>query len=215
MPFRPPPSLAKQASKLPRSRHAFSSASASLADGDAKASLFREPPLDPDTPSQDRRTSSIFSITRDIASQLSASEATRREERAASASRLASFGRAVDLEKQLPRRWQAGDVYAPHDLSPAEMSKWKRRVRPGQDAFDVLGVNALHEYKNFAMMSEYMTDMGRIRHRADTGLRAVNQRRVARAVRRAIGIGIMPSVHRHPEILEIQANRYGGRGRAV
>jgi small subunit ribosomal protein S18 len=50
-------------------------------------------------------------------------------------------------------------------------------------------------------MSEYMTPMGRIIHSKDTGLRPVNQRRIAKAIRRSIGMGMMPSVHRHPEIL--------------
>lgn len=36
---------------------------------------------------------------------------------------------------------------------------------------------------------------------SETGLRPVNQRRVAKAIRRAIGIGLMPSVHKHPELL--------------
>ena len=58
-------------------------------------------------------------------------------------------------------------------------------------------------WQNFSIMSEYMTSMGRIKHSAETGLRAVNQRRIAKAVRRAIGIGIMPSVHRHPQLLEL------------
>lgn len=54
-------------------------------------------------------------------------------------------------------------------------------------------------------MSEYMTSMGRIKHRRDTGLRPVNQRKIAKAIRRAIGVGLMPSVHRHPEILAAEA----------
>lgn len=55
------------------------------------------------------------------------------------------------------------------------------------------------------MMSEYMTSMGRIRHRKDTGLRAVNQRKIAKAIRRAVGMGLVPSVHQHPEVLEVEA----------
>jgi small subunit ribosomal protein S18 len=50
-------------------------------------------------------------------------------------------------------------------------------------------------------MSEYVTPVGRIKHRNTTGLRPVNQRKIAKAIRRAIGLGLMPSVHRHPEIL--------------
>jgi len=52
------------------------------------------------------------------------------------------------------------------------------------------------------VLSEFITPMGRIMHRKETGLRPVNQRRIAKAVRRAVGMGIMPSVHKHPELLQ-------------
>jgi small subunit ribosomal protein S18 len=52
------------------------------------------------------------------------------------------------------------------------------------------------------MMSEYMTEMGRIKHSSETGLRPKNQRKIAKAIRRAIGLGLMPSVHRHPLVLK-------------
>ncbi len=55
--------------------------------------------------------------------------------------------------------------------------------------------------KNFSMLSEYITSMGRIKHSSNTGLRNVNQRRIAKAIRRAIGMGLIPSVHLHPELL--------------
>ena len=55
------------------------------------------------------------------------------------------------------------------------------------------------------MMSEFMTSMGRIKHRRDTGLRAVNQQKIAKAIRRAVGMGLLPSVHEHPEVLEAKA----------
>ena len=51
-------------------------------------------------------------------------------------------------------------------------------------------------------MSEYMTEMGRIKHSRETGLRPKNQRKIAKAIRRAIGLGLMPSVHRHPLALK-------------
>lgn len=64
-------------------------------------------------------------------------------------------------------------------------------------------------------MSEYMTDMGRIRHSNSTGLRPVNQRKIAKAIRRAIALGLMPSVHKHPEIIknDIQDRRIMSGGR--
>lgn len=53
--------------------------------------------------------------------------------------------------------------------------------------------------------------MGRIKHREITGLRRVNQRRIAKAIRRAVGMGLIPSVHKHPEMLEADArNRRNG-----
>ncbi|KAL3424243.1 ribosomal protein s18 [Phlyctema vagabunda] len=112
-----------------------------------------------------------------------------------------------DLSKQISRRWRAGDVYAPHDLSAVEMAKWKRKLRPEYDIFDTLDLNPLKEYKNFSMLSEYMSPMGRILPRSETGLRPVNQRRISKAIRRAIGMGLMPSVHKHPELLQKSIQR--------
>jgi small subunit ribosomal protein S18 len=53
-------------------------------------------------------------------------------------------------------------------------------------------------------MSEFVTDTGRIKGSRETGLRPRNQRRMAKAVRRAIGIGLMPSVYLHPEIQAVK-----------
>ncbi|KAL8710819.1 MAG: hypothetical protein Q9220_004622 [cf. Caloplaca sp. 1 TL-2023] len=132
--------------------------------------------------------------------------------------------RAADLERNIHRRFRPGDIYAPHDLSSTEQQKWRARnnnsinaarsagaATPDRDVFDHLAINPLNEYKNFSMMTEYVTSMGRIRHRRETGLRGVNQRRVARAVRRAVGMGLMPSVHKHPEMLEREALELGRR----
>ncbi|KAL0257743.1 hypothetical protein SLS55_006906 [Diplodia seriata] len=108
-----------------------------------------------------------------------------------------------DLEGQMHRRWQTGDVYAPHDLTGVEARKWKRARRAvTTDAVDYLGLNPIKEYKNFAIMSEYMTELGRIKHSKASGLRPKNHRKMAKAIRRAIGIGIMPSVHIHPELIK-------------
>ncbi|KAJ4366553.1 hypothetical protein N0V95_000220 [Ascochyta clinopodiicola] len=111
--------------------------------------------------------------------------------------------RRSQFQRQMYRKWQPGDVYSPHDLSGAEQKKWKfGRKKPQSDAFDVLGINPINEYKNFTIMSEYMTETGRIKHSNDTGLRPKNQRKIAKAIRRAIGLGLMPSVHRHPLVVK-------------
>lgn len=66
---------------------------------------------------------------------------------------LADIQRATDrqdLERQLTRRWKSGDVYAPHDLSGVEMSKWRQaqpKGKPKKDVFDMLKINPLDHYK--------------------------------------------------------------------
>ncbi|CAL8579143.1 hypothetical protein XPA_004897 [Xanthoria parietina] len=159
----------------------------------------------------------ISSIGRDAQAQTTATTARR----SALAETEAAY-RATDLERHLHRRFRPGDIYAPHDLSPTEQAKWRPRAASGgslqgrghpgnahaqnrRDVFDVLGINPLDEYKNFSIMTEFVSSMGRIRHRRETGLRGVNQRRVAKAVRRAVGMGLLPSVHKHPEMLEKEA----------
>jgi small subunit ribosomal protein S18 len=51
------------------------------------------------------------------------------------------------------------------------------------------------------VIGDFITPFGRIKHNKETGLRLVNQRRMAKTIRRAIGLGIHPSVYRHPMIL--------------
>ena len=116
------------------------------------------------------------------------------------------------------------------------MKKWAKRHSPPTDAFDALNINPLDQYKvfereiyktmrciitnlispqNFSIMSEYMTSMGRIKPRSHTGLRPVNQRKIAKSIRRAIAFGLMPSVHKHPEILAIEAKARLDAGRVL
>lgn len=63
---------------------------------------------------------------------------------------VASGANRKDLETQQIRRWNVGDVYAPHDLSGAEQSKWKRlkqKARPRWDVLDQLNINPMDHYK--------------------------------------------------------------------
>ncbi|KAL8760278.1 MAG: hypothetical protein Q9199_000177 [Rusavskia elegans] len=109
----------------------------------------------------------IGAIGRDSQTQTHAATARR----SALAETEASY-RASDLERHLYRRFQPGDIYAPHDLSPVEQQKWRQRTSSGgnitgrgapantqtqnrRDVFDVLGMNPLEEWKNFSIMTEY------------------------------------------------------------
>lgn len=53
----------------------------------------------------------------------------------------------MELSKQITRRWKAGDVYAPHDLTGVEMNKWKERSQPTRDIFDVLDFDPMINYR--------------------------------------------------------------------
>ncbi|KAK1774151.1 hypothetical protein QBC45DRAFT_425764 [Copromyces sp. CBS 386.78] len=116
---------------------------------------------------------------------------------------------SANYMRQMKRRWNNGDVYAPRDLSAYEMKgppqgQWM----PPADAVDQLGFSPLDNYRNFSLVSDFMTSFGRIRHSRETGLKPVNQRKIAKMVRRAIGLGIHPSVHKHPEILKQSTGRH-------
>ena len=52
-----------------------------------------------------------------------------------------------DLEGLMYRKWQAGDVYTPHDLTPREIREYKTAKSPSRDIFDSLGINPLDYYK--------------------------------------------------------------------
>lgn len=60
---------------------------------------------------------------------------------------LENAKKASDLSRQITRRWRAGDVYAPHDLSAQEMDKWRKRSEPKHDIFDLLDFKPLENYK--------------------------------------------------------------------
>ncbi|PHH62986.1 hypothetical protein CDD81_6411 [Ophiocordyceps australis] len=108
---------------------------------------------------------------------------------------------AAEYLTQMPRRFHPGDLYSPHDLSSAEMSKFRRRPKKTRDIVDTLGLNPLDHYKNFSLISQFTSSSGQILKAEITALRTVNQRKVAKMIRRAQGMGIYPKIHSHPELL--------------
>ncbi|KAI9251984.1 ribosomal protein S18 [Sporodiniella umbellata] len=95
---------------------------------------------------------------------------------------------------------QEGDLYHPNDLNDnlyRETLRARRgkTVTPTQDPFDILGLDPLHEYKNYKLLSKFVSDMGKILPREQTGLTAKNQRKLAKAVKRARAMGLMSSTN--------------------
>ena len=58
--------------------------------------------------------------------------------------------------------------------------------------------------QNFSLISDFTSSMGHVHHNNNTTLRPVNQRKIAKTIRRAMGMGIHPSIHRHPELLQLE-----------
>lgn len=61
--------------------------------------------------------------------------------------RVKNFTERNEFARQATRTWREGDVYAPKDLSPAEMIKWKQPKKPTKDILDMVGINPLDHYK--------------------------------------------------------------------
>lgn len=57
------------------------------------------------------------------------------------------FAERDELASKMHRKWQGGDVYAPHDLSYQEQKKWIKPRQPSKDVIDMLGLNPLDHYK--------------------------------------------------------------------
>lgn len=57
---------------------------------------------------------------------------------------------------------------------------------------DGKGINPLNEYLNPALLSHFVSNMGKIMSRSQTQLTWKNQRRLGKAVRRARAMGLMP-----------------------
>ncbi|KAG0051410.1 hypothetical protein BGZ83_003796 [Gryganskiella cystojenkinii] len=77
-----------------------------------------------------------------------------------------------------------GDIYAPSDLAETGAVKYAAPPKP-VDELKILKLNPVVEYKNAALLSHYISPLGRLLSREQTGLSAKNQRRVTKAVRRA------------------------------
>ena len=60
------------------------------------------------------------------------------------------------------------------------------------DIFYQLGIDPLDECTNSTLMASFVTTMGKIKPRAQTGLTWKNQRRIGKAIRRAKMMGIIP-----------------------
>ncbi|KAF9425250.1 hypothetical protein BGZ94_007700 [Podila epigama] len=84
----------------------------------------------------------------------------------------------------------AQQIYKPSDLNDSKRSVYSAPPKP-VDELKILNLNPIVEYKNAALLSNYITPLGRLMSREQTGLSAKNQRRLTKAVRRARAMCIL------------------------
>ncbi|KAG9051031.1 hypothetical protein FS837_000139 [Tulasnella sp. UAMH 9824] len=84
------------------------------------------------------------------------------------------------------------EIHRPSGLGP---SAGRSKLR---DPFHILGLNPAKEFRNARLMSDFVTDMGMIKNRGATGLTRKNQRMVAKAIKRARNMGILPMFSKAP-----------------
>jgi len=121
---------------------------------------------------------------------------------------------AVPQPKMAVRRFQAGrggaSFLQPHNLRfEGVQSKRKRFPKPyavgpdradaeRSDIFYQLEMDPLAECMNSSLLSNFVTEMGRVKSRAETHLTWRNQRRLGKAIRRAKKMGIIPFFSKRP-----------------
>ncbi|KAJ3318793.1 hypothetical protein HDV06_007044 [Boothiomyces sp. JEL0866] len=97
-----------------------------------------------------------------------------------------------------PKNFLPKTTYSPADLNDKlvieerELRKPRQEMLPTEDIFAKLNIDPLKEYKNPVILSSFLTKMGHIQPRRKTGLSLDNQKKLARAIKRARAFGILP-----------------------
>lgn len=74
----------------------------------------------------------------------------------------------------------------------------RRAEAKRKDVFLQQNIDPLDEAMNSFIMSAFVTDMGKIKSRAETELTWRSQRRIGKAIRRAKNMGVIPILSRRP-----------------
>jgi ribosomal protein S18 len=86
-----------------------------------------------------------------------------------------------------------------------EASKSKQApINPNQDKDAPRFKAGMDHYKNYAMFNAFISPVGNILPRSETGLDAKTQRKVAKCIRRLQNIGLLGNTHQHPRTSEWQ-----------
>lgn len=110
------------------------------------------------------------------------------------------------LSQYEPPAAKLGRTYSPADLSFEARRPLLQATRQAGtvDQFENYQINPLHEYKSYKLLSTFITDLGRIRTREQSGLSAKHQRQLGKAVRRARALSLLPTTAKHPDSKELR-----------
>ncbi|KAG8865272.1 hypothetical protein FRB96_000162 [Tulasnella sp. 330] len=135
-----------------------------------------------------------------------------------------SGGRATEYQgpKDTYRPWakrSKGIIQTSPFYSPNDFQRSRRIIDPARerdtepsglgpsapiarrrDQFHNLGINIIHEFRNATLMSSFVTSMGMIKKRGETGLTRRNQRMLAKAIKKSQNAGIIPRYSRPTDI---------------
>lgn len=91
------------------------------------------------------------------------------------------------------RTFTPTDTYSPANLSRKNHDAYKHMLSKNSpaDVFAESGRHPLREWKNVALMSSFVSQMGWIMPRRTTGLSKPNQRHVSKAIKRAKSMGTL------------------------
>jgi small subunit ribosomal protein S18 len=100
------------------------------------------------------------------------------------------------------KRLQPQESYLPRDLNDLWNSALERPKRFDdrkikQDAIKAFDINPKREYRNVGLLNRFITKMGLIKNRRETGLTEKNQKQISKAIRRARSMGLMPFTFRN------------------
>jgi ribosomal protein S18 len=116
-----------------------------------------------------------------------------RDERSASLSLARSLiPSSLSPQTYSPTRLVSDSLFRtpPRPPRPAYLGPSAPKSRQS-DPFHILSVNPVNEAINADLVGSYLTQMGKIKSRAETGLTWKNQRRVGKMVRRARAMGLV------------------------
>jgi ribosomal protein S18 len=99
--------------------------------------------------------------------------------------------KAIDYETvNFHKQIGPNQTYHPRDLNERHFKPKKEQKQ--NDIIRMLDIDVKKEYKNTKLLSYFVTSIGSIKPSEKTGLDSRNQRKIAKAIKRARHFGLLP-----------------------